>query len=118
LKSLLGIHVDSITPELSANATEREADRVKRISRPVWRACKIVSEQMRHAMSYAASKNAHAALSKVEDWEMRLRHSMDVSWQDLTQDHPKFGGQGLASACRLIHAACASRIRVFGLCRK
>lgn len=86
--------IQEISKGYSANHFElrkaqREADRVKRISRPVWRAARIVAEQMRRAMSYAASKNAHVALSKVEDWEMRLRHSMDVSWQDLPANHPK-----------------------------
>jgi hypothetical protein len=43
----------------------------------------------RRAMEYAASPNAHVALSKVQHWEMRLRHSMDVAWADLPADHPK-----------------------------
>jgi hypothetical protein len=55
----------------------------------VWRACKIVATQMRRASEYAASRHAHVALSKVRDWEMRLRPSMDVSWSDLPADHPK-----------------------------
>jgi hypothetical protein len=44
---------------------------------------------MRRASEYAASRHAHVALSKVRDWEMRLRPSMDVSWSDLPADHPK-----------------------------
>ena len=68
---------------------QRETERVKRISRPVWRVCKVVSAQMRRALSYASSTKGHIALSKVQDWEMRLPHSMDVNWQDLPADHPK-----------------------------
>ena len=43
---------------------------------------------MRQEMSYAyISKQVPAG--RLFDWEMRLRHSMDVSWQDLPQNHPK-----------------------------
>jgi hypothetical protein len=67
---------------------QREAERVKRISKPVWRACKVVAAQMRNEMSYAyISKQVPAG--RIFDWEMRLRHSMDVSWSDLPQNHPK-----------------------------
>jgi hypothetical protein len=78
-----------------ANCTEvskakREMERVKRISRPVWRACKVVAAQMRSAMEGRhMAKPPVIALVRVRDWEMRLRHSMDVSWSDLPMDHPK-----------------------------
>ena len=26
---------------------------------------------------------------RIFEWEMRLRHSMDVSWSDLPENHPK-----------------------------
>ena len=85
--------IQAISEGYQANCTEvyrakREAERVKRISKPVWRACKVVAAQMRQEMSYAyISKQVPAG--RLFDWEMRLRHSMDVSWQDLPQNHPK-----------------------------
>jgi hypothetical protein len=55
---------------------------------PSGRACKVVTEQMREEMSYAyISKQVPAG--RIFDWEMRLSHSMDVSWQDLPPNHPK-----------------------------
>jgi hypothetical protein len=45
--------------------TRREIERVKRISRPVWRASRIVSAQVQRAMEYATSAKGHVALSKV-----------------------------------------------------
>jgi len=76
-----------------ANGTDvasarRETERVKRVSRPVWQACKAVAEQMRRAMSSSAVFG-YVRVSRVQDWEMRLRHSMDVSWSDLPANHPK-----------------------------
>ena len=69
---------------------QRESERVKRISRPVWRACKIVAMRMRSAMvGRHMAKPPVIALVRVRNWEMRLRHSMDVSWQDLPANHPK-----------------------------
>jgi hypothetical protein len=53
-----------------------EAERVKRIARQLWRACKIVSRQMR-ACACSASR------PRVMDWEMRLRHATTVDWRDL-----------------------------------
>jgi hypothetical protein len=56
----------------------------------VWRACKVVAAQMRSAMEGRhLAKPPAVALVRVRDWEMRLRHSMDVSWQDLPANHPK-----------------------------
>jgi hypothetical protein len=43
---------------------------------------------MRRAMSYAyISKQVPAG--RIFDWEMRLRHSTDLSWHDLPANHPK-----------------------------
>jgi hypothetical protein len=68
----------------------REAERVKRVSRPVWRACIGVAASMRKAMEGRhLARPPVVALARVETWEMRLRHSMDVSWQDLPPGHPK-----------------------------
>jgi hypothetical protein len=67
---------------------QREMERVKRISKPVWRACKVVAAQMRNEMSYAY-RSGHVPAGRIFDWEMRLRHSMDVGWSDLPQNHPK-----------------------------
>ena len=75
---------------LEVSRAQREVERVKRISRPVWRACKSVAAQMRRAMEGRhLAKPPVVALSRVQDWEMRLRHSMDVSWSDLPANHPK-----------------------------
>jgi hypothetical protein len=75
---------------LEVGRAQREAERVKRISRPVWRACKAVAAQMRSVMEGRhTAKPPVVALARVRDWEMRLRHSMDVSWQDLPANHPK-----------------------------
>ena len=75
---------------LQVSNAKRQMERVKRISRPVWRACKVVAMQMRSAMEGRhTAKPPVIALVRVRDWEMRLRHSMDVSWQDLPTDHPK-----------------------------
>jgi hypothetical protein len=73
---------------LEVGRAQRETERVKRVSRPVWRACKAVAEQMRHALS-ASAVSGFVRVQKVQDWEIRLRHSMDVSWQDLPANHPK-----------------------------
>jgi hypothetical protein len=75
---------------LEASKARRETERVKRISRPVWRACLSVSAQMRKAMEGRHVANPPViAMARVEGWEMRLRHSMDVSWQDFPTEHPK-----------------------------
>ena len=75
---------------LEVSTAKREMERVKRISRPVWRACKIVAAQMRSAMEGRhMAEPPVIALTRVRDWEIRLRHSMDVSWQDLPANHPK-----------------------------
>jgi hypothetical protein len=73
---------------VEVSQAKRELDRVKRISKPVWRACKVVAVQMRHEMSYAY-RSGQVPAGRIFDWEMRLRHSMDVSRQDLPQNHPK-----------------------------
>jgi len=74
---------------LEVGRAQRQAERVKRISRPVWRACKAVAAQMRSAMEGRhMAKPPVVALTRERDWEMRLRHSMDVSWQDLPANHP------------------------------
>ena len=46
---------------------KREMERVKRISRPVWRACKIVSSQMRRATE--SSARAHPRGEAQGPWE-------------------------------------------------
>ena len=75
---------------LEVGRAQRETERVKRISRPVWRACKIVAAQMRSAMEGRhVAKPPVIALVRVRGWEMRLRHSMDVSWQDLPANQPR-----------------------------
>ena len=75
---------------LEVGQAKREMERVKRISRPVWVACKIVASQMRRAMEGSYAKpSVIVARSRLQDWEMRLRHSMDVSWSDLPANHPK-----------------------------
>jgi hypothetical protein len=65
---------------------EQEAERVKRIAQPVWRASKTVITQMQRAI-------AHGSLAirtdRVADWEMRLRHAMTVDWHDLPAGHPR-----------------------------
>jgi len=75
---------------IEVSRAQREMERVKRISRPVWRACKAVAAQMRSGMEGRhMAKPPVIALVRVRDWEMRLRHSMDVSWQGLPENHPK-----------------------------
>jgi hypothetical protein len=91
--------IREISKQYSANGLEvaraqREMERVKRISRPVWRACQIVASQMRRSMEGRHLANPPViAVARVEDWEMRLRHSMDVSWSDLPANHPKPTGR-------------------------
>lgn len=64
---------------------EHEAERVKRIARPVWRACARTSRHMR----WAIASSPHAVSTRlVIEWEMRLRHAMAVRWQDLPPGHP------------------------------
>ena len=67
---------------------KREVERITRISKPVWRACKVVAAQMRQEMSYAY-RSGQVPAGRIFDWEMRLRHSMDVGWSDLPLTHPK-----------------------------
>jgi hypothetical protein len=76
-----------------ANGTQvahakREVERIARISKPVWRACKVVAAQMRDEMSYAYRLGL-VPTGRLFHWEMRLRHSMDVTWSDLSENHPK-----------------------------
>jgi hypothetical protein len=73
---------------LEVSRAQREVERIKRISKPVWRACKVVAAQMRQEMSYAY-RSGQVPAGRLFDWEMRLRHSMDVSWSDLPATHPK-----------------------------
>jgi hypothetical protein len=85
--------IQEISKGYSANHPDvsrarREMERVKRISKPVWRACKVVAAQMRDEMSYAY-RSGQVPAGRLFDWEMRLRHSMDVSWSDLPENHPK-----------------------------
>ena len=61
---------------IEVSRAKAEAERVKRIARPLWRACKLVSRQTR-ACACSASR------SRVMDWEMRLRHATTVEWRDL-----------------------------------
>jgi hypothetical protein len=70
------------------SSTKREVERITRISKPAWRACKAVAAQMRQEMSYAY-RSGQVPAGRIFDWEMRLRHSMDVSWPDLPTTHPK-----------------------------
>jgi hypothetical protein len=64
---------------------------VKRISKPVWRACKVVAAQMRQEMSYAY-RSGQVPAGRIFDWEMRLRHSMDVGWSDRPANHSEEDG--------------------------
>jgi len=59
--------------------TEREIERIKRIAKALWWACKIISSQMR-ACGCSASQY------KISDWEIRLRLAMQVDWRDLPPD--------------------------------
>ena len=61
---------------IEVSRAKAETERVKRIARPLWWACKIVARQMR-ACSCSAPR------SRVVDWEMRLRRAMTVEWRDL-----------------------------------
>jgi hypothetical protein len=60
-------------------AAEREIERVKRIARPLWRACKRVALQMRGCACMASQY-------QVRDWELRLRLATEVDWHDLPMD--------------------------------
>lgn len=73
---------------LEVSRAQREVERIKRISKPVWRACKVVAAQMRDEMSYAYWSGQVPA-ARIFDWEMRLRHSMDASWSYLPENHLK-----------------------------
>jgi len=44
---------------------EREAERVKRIARPVWRACRTVAEQIRNARQ----QSSRVSEERLTDWE-------------------------------------------------
>ena len=55
---------------------ERETERVKRIARPLWQACRRVSRQIRRS---AGSPSLH----DLQAWEITLRHALDVDWHDL-----------------------------------
>jgi hypothetical protein len=70
------------------SSAKREVERITRISKPVWRACKVVAAQMRDEMSYAY-RSKQVPAGRIFDWEMRLRHSMDVGWSDLPATHPR-----------------------------
>lgn len=85
--------IQELSKSYHGNGTEvsrakREVERIMRISKPVWRACKAVAAQMRQEMSYAY-RTRQVPAGRIFDWEMRLRHSMDVSWADLPANHPK-----------------------------
>lgn len=55
---------------------EREIERVRRIAKPLWWACKIASKQMRNCA-------CSATRYQVMDWEIRLRLATRVDWHDL-----------------------------------
>ncbi len=55
---------------------EGEIERVKRIARPLWRACTRVALQMRGCACMASQY-------QVRDWEIRLRLATEVDWHDL-----------------------------------
>jgi hypothetical protein len=74
---------------LEVRRAQRESDRVKRISRPVWRASAIVAAEMRRALEGSYRASQHVALQRVREWEMRLRHSMDVDWAKNGKGHSR-----------------------------
>lgn len=85
--------IQEVQKSYRANGTDvsnakREVERIRRVSKPVCRACKVVAAQMRNEMSYAY-RSGQVPAGRIFDWEMRLRHSMDVSWSDLPENHPK-----------------------------
>lgn len=59
-------------------AAERETERVKRIARPVWRACRIVAEQIRRARQ----RTSRVSDERLADWERRLRLAMEIDRKD------------------------------------
>jgi hypothetical protein len=64
---------------LEASRAKAEAERVKRIARPLWRACKSVARQIRGC-------GGSPSLWHLREWEMRLRHATEVDWRDLPPD--------------------------------
>jgi hypothetical protein len=60
-------------------APRAEAERVKRIARPPWRACKVVVRQIRGAL--ATRHQCH-----LREREMPLRHATEAGWHDLPED--------------------------------
>lgn len=58
------------------HAAQRETERVKRIARPVWRACHIIAEQIRRARSSRVTDD------QLADWERRLRLAMEIDRKD------------------------------------
>jgi hypothetical protein len=64
---------------LHRSAAERETARVKRIAKPLWRACKQVAHQMRECACAATHY-------QVRGWERQLRNATEVKWQDLPAD--------------------------------
>lgn len=57
---------------------QRETERVKRIARPVWRACRIVAEQIRRSRQ----RTSRVSDDLLADWERRLRLAMEIDRKD------------------------------------
>ena len=62
-----------------------ETERVKRIARPLWRACKQVADRMRRALERGPMA---IRADLVADWERHLRNAQEVDWHDLPAGHP------------------------------
>ena len=64
------------TNQNQVRKAEREVERVKRIARPMWRACKSVARGIRNCAG-------SPSLWHLREWEMTLRHATTVDWRDL-----------------------------------
>jgi hypothetical protein len=70
------------------------ANRVE-VSQAKREVCKAVAAQMRQEMSYAY-RSGQVPAGRIFDWEMRLRHPMDVSWSDRPANHSEEAGGSAA----------------------
>jgi hypothetical protein len=68
-------------------AAAAETERIRQITRPLWRACKAVSKQLQGAMTGNRGASVTVSRTRLQDWEMRLRHATDVNWRDLPAGH-------------------------------
>lgn len=61
---------------------EKEAERIKRIARPVWRACGRVQRQMRALLDGSRDDEPRVALPRLAAWERSLRLAMVIDRKD------------------------------------